>query len=190
MFSSLSFPSFPVRCVSNTCQTVGRKGSLFPYFLLLFVSTVLAFVLRYWGGPLVLNLTVTSLTLCSKDSSLPCYGFGALCRISFSLTLFFLVHLLLPLISKYNWWLKGMLLCVITVGCWFIPDTFYSVYVDVARFFSGGFLLLQLVILVDFAYSWQESWTSDDRPWHKAVLAVSVSSFVLCIVWLVFLFQW
>ena len=91
-------------CVSNICSSIGRRGSLFPYFLLLFASSLLAFVLRYWGGPLVLNLTVTSLTLCSKDSSLPCYGFAALVRISFSLCVFFLAHFILPLISRFNWY--------------------------------------------------------------------------------------
>ena len=185
-------PSLPpcLSFVQNTCSSVGRKGSLFPYFLLLFVTAVVAFILRFWGGPLVIDLTVTSLTLCSSTSSLPCYGFGALTRISFSLTLFFLVHLVLPALSRLSWWVKLSLLITLLVGCWFIPDSFYTVYVDVARFFSGLFLLLQLIILVDFAYSWQENWTSDERPWHRAVIAVSLASFTGCIVLLVFLFEW
>ena len=191
---SPSLLSSPSACclsfVQNTCSSVGRKGSLFPYFLLLFVTSVIAFVLRFWGGPLVINLTVTSLTLCSADSSLPCYGFGALTRISFSLTLFFLLHLLLPSLSRLSWWVKLSCLLALVVGCWFIPDSFYTVYVDIARFFSGLFLLLQLVILVDFAYSWQEAWTSDERPWHRAVIAVSLASFTACLVLLVYLFQW
>ena len=176
--------------MKNTCQTVGKRGSLQPYFLLLFVTTVLAFILRYWGGPIVINLTVTTLSLCSADSSLPCYGFGALTRLSFSLTLFFLVHLALPLLSRFQWWLKGCLLLVVVVGCWFIPDSFYLVYVDIARFFSGLFLLLQLIILVDAAYSWQEAWSSDERPWHKALLAVSGLQYGLCIALLVLMFRW
>jgi hypothetical protein len=177
-------------CVKNTCQTVGKRGSLQPYFLLLFVTTVLAFILRYWGGPIVINLTVTTLSLCTADSSLPCYGFGALTRLSFSLTLFFLLHLALPLLSRFQWWLKGCLLLVAVVGCWFIPDSFYLVYVDIARFFSGLFLLMQLIILVDAAYSWQEAWTSDERPWHKALLAVSTALFAFSIVLLVLMFRW
>ena len=176
--------------VQNACSSVGRRGSLLPYFILLFVTTVMAFILRYWGGPLVVDLTVTSLTLCSSTSSLPCYGFGALTRISWSLTLFFLLHLALPLISRWSWWLKAAILTAVVVGCWFIPDPFYTVYVDVARFFSGLFLLLQLVILVDFAYAWQEGWTTDERPWHKAVLGVSAAMLIGCVVLLVYLFQW
>ena len=142
------------------------------------------------GGPIVINLTVTSLTLCNKDSSLPCYGFAALVRISFSLCCFFLIHLILPLISRFNWWLKGALLVAVTVGCWFIPDTFYTVYVDIARFFSGAFLLIQLIILVDFAYTWQEQWTSDERPMHKYVLAISAAMFGGSITLIGFLYHW
>ena len=142
------------------------------------------------GGPIVVNLTVTSLTLCSKDSSLPCYGFAALVRISFSLCCFFLAHLILPLISRFNWWLKGTLLIAVTVGCWFIPDTFYTVYVDIARFFSGAFLLIQLIILVDFAYTWQERWTSDEQPLHKYVLAISAAMFAASITLIGFMYHW
>ena len=142
------------------------------------------------GGPIVVNLTVTSLTLCSKDSSLPCYGFAALVRISFSLCVFFLIHLILPLISRFNWWLKGAVLIAVTVGCWFIPDTFYTVYVDIARFFSGVFLLIQLIVLVDFAYTWQEQWTSDERPLHKYVLGISAAMFAASITLVGFLYHW
>ena len=37
-------------CVQNMCSSVGRRGSLFPYFVLLFVSSLLAFILRYWSA--------------------------------------------------------------------------------------------------------------------------------------------
>ena len=142
------------------------------------------------GGPIVINLTVTSLTVCAKDGSLPCYGFAALVRISFSLCCFFLLHFVLPLISRFNWWLKGLLLVAVTVGCWFIPDAFYTVYVDIARFFSGLFLLIQLIILVDFAYTWQEQWTSDERPLHKYVLGISAAMFAASITLVGFLYHW
>lgn len=55
-----------------------------------------------------------------------------------------------------------------------IPNSFYAVYMHISRIVSAFFLLLQLVILIDFAYTWNESWTSEQRPWQKAVLAVSV----------------
>jgi hypothetical protein len=44
----------------------------------------------------------------------------------------------------------------------------------ISRVISGFFLLFQLVLLIDFAYTWNESWTSENRPWQKAVLVLSV----------------
>ena len=87
-------------------------------------------------------------------------------------------------------WLKGTLLLCVTVGCWFIPDAFYTVYVDIARFFSGAFLLVQLVILLDFAYGWQEKWTSDEQPLHKYVLAISLAMLGGSVTLIGFMYHW
>ena len=87
-------------------------------------------------------------------------------------------------------WIKGFLLVAVTVGCWFIPDAFYTIYVDIARFFSGLFLLIQLIILVDFAYTWQEKWTSDDNPLHKYVLGISAAMFAGSVTLIGFLYHW
>lgn len=54
-----------------------------------------------------------------------------------------------------------------------------------ARVVSIFFLLLQLVLLVDFAYSWNESWTSDERPWGKAVIVVSLLMLLGSLAWFI-----
>lgn len=176
-------------CAQAACSSIGRRGSLIPYFVLLFISTLIAFILRYYGGPIVIDLTVTKLSLC-KDEASNCYGFGAMARVSASLTAFFLLHVIVTSIAKLKWVLKAGLLTIITVGFWFIPDNFYDVYIDISRFTSSIFLILQLVILVDFAYSWQSSWTSDERPWHKQVLAVSAALLILSIVFIGLSYHW
>jgi len=183
------FASCACSCVQSACQTIGRRGSLIPYFMLLFLSTILAFVLRYFGGPIVINLTVTQLSLCT-DAQSNCYGFGALVRISATLTFFFLSHILITSIAKLKWIVKSGLLILFSVGCWFLPDQFYDVFVDISRFSSAIFLLLQLIILVDFAYHWQENWTSEERPWQKPVLFAASGLFVVSFVLLVLCGVW
>lgn len=50
------------------------------------------------------------------------------------------------------------------------------VWMHIARVVSAFFLLLQLLILIDFGYNWNESWTSEERSpaWRKAVLGISI----------------
>jgi len=48
---------------------------------------------------------------------------------------------------------------------------------------------VQLVILIDFAYTWQSSWTSEERPWHTAVVVISAFIFIGCIVITAFLYE-
>jgi len=144
--------------VSSCCGS-GKKGSYLPYLLILFFSTALALVLYLWGQPLIVHLTVKDLILCDSDA---CYGFGAVARISFSLFLFFLGHSILLLASSCrqldsaSWGLRALVLFVILVGAWFIPSQFYDVYTQVSRVVSGIFLVIQVIILIDFAYSWNE----------------------------------
>lgn len=59
------------------------------------------------------------------------------------------------------------------VGCWAIPSVFYDqAWMNIARFLSVPFLFFQIVILVDFAYEWNASWTRDTRPKPMLVLVV------------------
>jgi hypothetical protein len=62
---------------------------------------------------------------------------------------------------------------LLLVFAWLLPNSFYAVYMQIARIVSAFFLLLQLVILIDFAYQWNTDWTSEEKGWQKGVLAVS-----------------
>jgi len=68
------------------------------------------------------------------------------------------------------------------VGSFFIPNVFFEYYGWVALGASGLFILVQLVILVDFAHSWAENWIEkrDDfieegmNRWMVALLVASI----------------
>jgi len=49
---------------------------------------------------------------------------------------------------------------------------------------------VEVGLLVDFTYSWNESWLSPERDWQKAVLAISLLMFTVALVAVILLFQY
>lgn len=74
-------------------------------------------------------------------------------------------------------------MCVCVVAAWFVIG-------------SGGaffFILIQLVLLVDFAHSWNESWvdkmeSGNSRGWYAALLAVTILNYILSVTAVVLFF--
>jgi len=183
-------------CEALKCCTQGcgpKRGSRVPYLVLFFLGTVLALVLRYWGGPMLIHLYYYDLQLCDTQK---CVGFGAVYRLSFSLFIFFFFHALAlystscQKIDQGFWLPKIFCLFVIVILAYLIPDDFYDVYTHIARVIGGIFLLLQIIILIDFAYAWNEDWNSDEKNWKFAIIFVSILFFAASVVLLVFMFIW
>jgi hypothetical protein len=54
-----------------------------------------------------------------------------------------------------GWWLIKLLAIVgVTVAAFFIPNEFFVVFAWISLFGAGGFIMIQLVYLIEFAYSW------------------------------------
>lgn len=122
---------------------------------------------------------------------------GAVYRISFALFVFFLLHALLLLFTAFarldrvRWWWHYLLYIGLLVACFAIPSPFYDDgWVNIARFVSAFFLFFQIVILIDFAYEWNESWTSDEKGWFAPLLAVSAVMLAGCVALWVLYFIW
>ena len=171
-----------------------RRGSTtVKYFVLFTLAVIAAIVLRYQNNGIV-HLYTISWDACTSNE---CVGYAAVYRISFALCLFFLTHallLLLPLFSRLDrisWLWHYLYFTGLLIACWAIPSPFYDqAWVNIARFLSFFFLFFSVVILIDFAYEWNESWTSDARPWFIPVLVVSATLLAGCIVLFVFYFLW
>eukprot|EP00043_Microstomoeca_roanoka_P013271 m.130015 g.130015 ORF g.130015 m.130015 type:complete len:429 (-) comp15711_c3_seq1:51-1337(-) len=56
------------------------------------------------------------------------------------------------------WFLKFLLLAAIATGFFFVPNSFFVGVGWLALVCGFLFILVQMVMLVDFAYSWNESW--------------------------------
>ncbi|GAA6067672.1 serine incorporator 2 isoform X1 [Tachysurus ichikawai] len=57
------------------------------------------------------------------------------------------------------WFFKFLILVGITVGAFYIPDgTFNTVWYYFGVVGSFIFILMQLILLVDFAHTWNQNW--------------------------------
>ncbi|KAM8867386.1 serine incorporator 3 isoform 1-T1 [Synchiropus picturatus] len=125
-------------------------------------------------------------------------GYKAVYRVCFGMSMWFLGFSFLLVNIKNSkdprgaihnrfWLFKFALLVGITVGAFYIPNgPFINTWFMVG---SGGaflFILIQLVLLLDFAYSWNESWvdrmeSGDSLGWYAALLSVTVLNYILSI---------
>jgi hypothetical protein len=67
------------------------------------------------------------------------------------------------------------------VVAYLIPDQFYDVYQWIARVFGGIFLVIQMILIIDFAYTWNEDWTSDRKQYYKLTLFVATCMYAVSI---------
>ncbi|XP_035517880.1 serine incorporator 1 [Morone saxatilis] len=123
-------------------------------------------------------------------------GYKAVYRVCFGMSMWFLGFSILminiknsrdPRAAIHNgfWFFKFSALVAVTVGAFYIPDGPFNYTWFIIG--SGGaffFILIQLVLLVDFAHSWNESWldkmeTGNSRGWYAALLGVTILNYIL-----------
>jgi len=117
-------------------------------------------------------------------------GYLAVYRLCFIVTLFFSLMAIITIgvnnsndfragIQNGFWGLKYLLIIGGMIGAFFIPEDHFG---EVWMYFGiiGGFLfiLIQLVLIIDFAHSWAEAWISnleesDHKGWLAALMSVT-----------------
>ncbi|CAL8071975.1 unnamed protein product [Orchesella dallaii] len=123
--------------------------------------------------------------------TVPCseiVGYLAVYRVCFAMTIFFTVMSLIMIgvrnsrdpragIQNGFWGLKYIIVIGICIGAFYIPEgNFGTTWMYFGMI--GGFLFIgiQLILIVDFAHSWAESWVSkyeedESRGWYCALLS-------------------
>ncbi|KAG2341376.1 TMS membrane protein/tumor differentially expressed protein [Suillus weaverae] len=127
-----------------------------------------------------------------------CYGVLAVHRICFALSIFHAI-LSLSLIGvqesrdkraaiQNGWWGPKVLLWILlVVVSFFIPNEFFMFWGNYVSLIGATiFILLGLVLLVDFAHSWtemcQENWeNSDSTLWQWILIGSTAAMYVACI---------
>lgn len=133
--------------------------------------------------------------LCCEDV---CAGVFSVYRFSFTLAAFFASMLLLTCVkSKFGarahrgfWLLKAFSLCVMLVSSLFVSNDFLESYRELARYLSLAFLLLQILLIIDFAYSWNEKWCAYDDEnsteglcgWKLAIIVSALAMYAASLV--------
>jgi len=120
------------------------------------------------GGNTVVNLTQASLLRCSQF-----VGYLAVYRICVAVASFFFLLMLIMLcvfsskdprayIQNGFWCIKWLVVIGLVVAFFFIPEganyTFGNIILGFGLAGSILFILIQVVLLVDFAHTWAETW--------------------------------
>ncbi|XP_059810794.1 serine incorporator 1-like [Hypanus sabinus] len=123
-------------------------------------------------------------------------GYKSVYRICFGLAAFFFLFALLMIQVKSSkgprgvlqngfWFFKFLALVGITVGAFFIPEgTFTTVWFYFGVVGAFCFILIQLILLVDFAHSWSQSWVQNmedgnSRCWFAALLICTAFNYLV-----------
>uniref|UniRef100_A0A3B4AVX8 Uncharacterized protein n=1 Tax=Periophthalmus magnuspinnatus TaxID=409849 RepID=A0A3B4AVX8_9GOBI len=125
-------------------------------------------------------------------------GYKSVYRMCFAMTCFFFLFCAImirvrsskdPRAGLQNgfWFFKFLILVGITVGAFFIPDgTFNTVWFYFGAVGSFIFILIQLILLIDFAHSWNKIWVEnaeegDNKGWYAALLFFTILNYALTI---------
>jgi hypothetical protein len=149
------------------------------YALMLLVATVTCCIMLSPG----LENSLSGVPFCS--SAINCkdvVGYLAVYRVCFAVTIFFTAMAALMIGVKTSkdpraglqngfWAIKYLILIGITIGAFFIPRGSFGITWMYFGMIGGFvFIMIQLILIVDVAHSWAESWyakfeESESRGW-------------------------
>ncbi|KAG5450747.1 Serine incorporator 3 [Clonorchis sinensis] len=116
-------------------------------------------------------------------------GFGAVYRLCFATTMFYLLFTLLMIrvtsskdprskIQNGFWFFKYLIWFGLVVGAFFIPVEGFTISWMIIGMMGGAlYIVIQLVLLVDFAHSWNESWISKWEDTGEKCYAIGLAAF-------------
>eukprot|EP00033_Pygsuia_biforma_P002075 GCRY01002304.1.p1 GENE.GCRY01002304.1~~GCRY01002304.1.p1 ORF type:complete len:380 (+),score=98.88 GCRY01002304.1:206-1345(+) len=169
--------------------SLGVSKALYSF---VFFSTVATTLLLRWWNPGFLG-DIGSFDSCEHENS--CISKGLVFRMTFGLFIFFIFHSFVCLClsrssveaksSFHNggWFFKILIWIVLLVVSFFISNSFYDSYSTFALIGAAIFILLQILILVEFAYAWNEKWvnkaeTKNNNAWLGAIVAAAAAAFI------------
>jgi len=194
-------------CLLSSCCPSGNNSTvtrlIYAFFLLLGVATSCIMLMPGMEGQLkkIPGFCEGGLV----EGHVNCdvlVGYKAVYRTCFGMSMFFLLFSLLmikvkssqdPRAALHNgfWFFKFAATVAITVGAFFIPEgPFTTVWFYIGMAGAFCFILIQLVLLIDFAHSWNESWVEkmeegNSRCWYAALLSATTVNYALSLVSLV-----
>ncbi|XP_066138719.1 probable serine incorporator isoform X4 [Euwallacea fornicatus] len=202
-------------CCSSCPSCKNSTSSRIMYALLLLLGTIAACITLSPGlqdalkkVPFCKNSSSTVAMAVSSSVTFDCneaVGYLAVYRICFILTCFFALFALIMIGVKSSrdpragiqngfWGIKYLLVIGGIIGAFFIPEGSFGI---TWMWFGiiGGFLfiLIQLILIIDFAHSWAEAWVgnyeeTESKGWYYALLGITFLCYALSLTGIVLLF--
>ncbi|KAG7256313.1 hypothetical protein CRUP_000377, partial [Coryphaenoides rupestris] len=195
-------------CPSTYNSTISRLAFSFLLLLGTFVSVIMVLPGMETQLKKIPGFCVDGTSLYVVGNKVNCevmVGYKAVYRMCFAMTCFFFLFSVIMIrvrsskdpraaIQNGFWFFKILALVGIAVGAFFIPDgTFTTVWYYFGMVGSFFFIVIQLILLVDFAHSWNQSWLQraedgNTKCWFAGLLSFTIIHYVLAFTAMVLLF--
>ncbi|CAN6452828.1 unnamed protein product [Victoria cruziana] len=194
-------------CAASTCglctsvaSGVSKRSARLAYCGLFALFLVLSWILGEVAYPLLEK--IPWINNFSSTPSKEWFQTDAVLRVSLGNFLFFLIFALIMIgIKDQNdkrdawhhgcWIAKLVIWALLIVLMFFVPNIVITIYETLCKFGSGVFLLVQVVILLEFLHSWNNAWIEkDEQKWYIALLSISVFCYLAAFAFCGVLFHW
>ncbi|CBI26177.3 serine incorporator 3 [Vitis riparia] len=184
---------------SSVASGISKRSARLAYCGLFGGSLIVSWILREVAAPLLKKIPWIST---SQTHSTEWYQQEAVLRVSLGNFLFFAIFALIMIGVKdqndrrdswhHGGWVAKMVIWVLLIILmFFVPNVVISIYGTLSKFGAGLFLLVQVIILLDFTHSWNDAWVEkDEQKWYIALLAVSIGCYLLAFTFSGILFIW
>ncbi|KAF7393949.1 hypothetical protein HZH68_010768 [Vespula germanica] len=198
-------------CCSQCPTCRNSTSTRIMYALLLMLGTVAACVTMAPGlqdalkkVPFCANSTnyVPSSFTVDCESSV---GYLAVYRICFILALYFFMMSMIMIrvrsskdprapIQNGFWAIKYLLIIGGIIGAFFIPETsFGSTWMYFGMIGGFFFIIIQLILIVDFAHSWADAWVgnyedTESKSWYAALMGATLLNYAIAVTGVVLLY--
>ncbi|XP_019169784.1 PREDICTED: probable serine incorporator [Ipomoea nil] len=192
MWAASCLASCCAACACDACRTVvsgiSRRSARIAYCGLFGLSLIVSWILREVAAPLMEN--IPWINHFHKTPDREWFETDAVLRVSLGNFTFFTILSIMMIGIKNQkdprdnlhhggWMMKVICWFLLVIFMFFVPNELISFYESTSKFGSGLFLLVQVVLLLDFVHGWNDKWVGyDEQFWYVALLVVSLVCYV------------
>ncbi|XP_068302474.1 uncharacterized protein [Pyrus communis] len=204
MWAASCLASCCAACACDACRTVvssiSRRSARIAYCGLFALSLIVSWILREVAAPLLEK--IPWINQFNETHNREWFETDAVLRVSLGNFLFFTILSVMmvgvknqkdPRDSLHHggWMMKVICWCLLVIFMFFVPNEIVSFYETISKFGSGFFLLVQVVLLLDFVHGWNDKWVGyDEKFWYVALFVVSLVCYLATFVFSGLLFHW
>nr|DAD45474.1 TPA_asm: hypothetical protein HUJ06_003704 [Nelumbo nucifera] len=202
MWAASCLASCCAACACEACRSVAssisRRSARIAYCGLFALSLIVSWILREVAAPLMEK--IPWINHFHQTPNREWFETDAVLRVSLGNFLFFTILAILMIgvkdqkdprdrLHHGGWMTKIVCWCILVFIMFFLPNAIVSSYVS--KFGSGLFLLVQVVLLLDFVHEWNDKWVrKDEQFWYIALFVVSLVCYLLTFSFSGLLFHW